>query len=432
MRLKYRHPGLEILMELGSAYLVLAAVFGFLMAWGIGANDVSNAMGTSVGSGAISLKQAILIATICEFCGAFFAGSEVTSTIQQGIVNPTFFVHDPQSLILGMLAALLAAGLWLLVASLFGWPVSTTHTIVGAIVGFGMMQGGTEVIQWLQVLSIVSSWLISPILGGVLGFLLFFSVQRLILNQSNPIHQAKFYSPLYIFITCFVVGALVFPKLSHFGLHLTTSFILLYNLLTSAALSVLGYHFIARLHISENIKETESPFIQVEKIFSILMVFTACAMAFAHGSNDVANAIGPVASIASLVDNSGINQQVAQIPTWVLLLGALGILVGLATYGHKVIATVGSGITQLTPSRGFCATLAAASTVVLASSTGLPISTTHTLVGAILGIGLARGMQALNLRVIGKIFMSWVITLPVGAGLAIALYYGLDFCFSLL
>ncbi|RTQ98553.1 inorganic phosphate transporter [Halomonas nitroreducens] len=414
---------MSIIAQYGDIFIILACAFGFFMAWGVGANDVANAMGTSVGSKAITIKQAILIAVIFEFLGAWLAGGEVTQTIRKGIIDPALLQDDPQLLVYGMLASLLAAATWLLIASMRGWPVSTTHSIVGAIVGFAMAGLGLEAVGWTKVGQIAASWVVSPLMSGSIAFMLFKSVQHLIFEDRDPFAAAKRYVPMYVFLVGFIVAMVTLTKgLKHVGLHLGFGESLLYAVLIGLGVMLLG-GFLER-RVSRNRSEEDTfGFGGVERVFGVLMLFTACAMAFAHGSNDVANAVGPLAAVISVVYSNGSVGGEALVPWWVLVLGGGGIVVGLVTYGHKVIATVGTGITELTPSRGFAATLAAATTVVLASGTGLPISTTHTLVGAVLGVGLARGMAALNLRVIGTIVMSWLITLPAGAGLAIMFFF---------
>lgn len=404
-------------MDGWSIYLILACIFGFLMAWGVGANDVANAMGTSVGSKALTIRQAIIIATCFEFVGAFFAGGEVTETIRKGLIDVDANEIEANLLILGMLASLLAAATWLIVASRFGWPVSTSHTIVGAIVGFGAFNLGVHLIDWGTMAHIAVSWVISPLLGGVLAYLLFVSVQRLILNQPNPFEAAKRIVPYYMFLVGLVVASLTFVcGIDHLGMDLPNYIAWLAAIAFGVVVVIFGKFFINRVKDKPG-KNPSFHYASVERVFSVLMLFTACAMAFAHGSNDVANAIGPLAAIEQLVNEGTITS--SPTPVWILLLGSVGIVVGLVMYGHKVIATVGSGITQLTPTRGFAATFAAATTVVMASGTGLPISTTHTLVGAVLGVGLAKGMNALNLNIIRTIFMSWIVTLPAGALLSI-------------
>lgn len=390
------------------------------MAWGIGANDVSNAMGTSVGSGALTIRQAILIAAIFEFLGSLLAGSEVTSTIRKDIIDPAMF-SDYGLFMLGMLASLLAAGVWLLVASLFGWPVSTTHTIVGAIVGFGAASLGADAIKWEKVISIIGGWVFSPLLGAALSYILFISAQNLIFNKKEPILAAKKVVPIYILLASFIIYMIIASKLHLLGINLSSLLKFLIAITLSIITALAGKLIVSKLHLDPK-DDVKSHFTNVEKIFAVLMIFTACTMAFAHGSNDVANAIGPVAAIIDIL-SVGYIPETSAVPIWVLLMGGAGIVCGLAMYGHKVIATIGNKITQLTPSRGFAATLSAATTVVLASSTGLPISTTHTLVGGVLGVGLARGMHALNINVVKNIFISWIVTLPAGAILAIVFYH---------
>jgi len=410
-------------MEHAILLLILAALFGLFMAWGIGANDVANAMATSVGSRALTLKQAVIVAAIFEFAGAFLAGGEVTSTIRKSIIDASLLSGTPETFVYGMLAALLAAGCWLLIATRYGLPVSTTHSIVGAIVGFAVVVIGVESVHWGKVGSIVMSWVASPVLAGTISFFLFRNVQRLILNTEDPFKYAQRYVPFYIFLTGFIISLVtVFKGLKHVGLEISKLDCYIFAVIIGLIAATIGKILISRIKRHPG-NETSFHFHNVEKIFGILMIFTACAMAFAHGSNDVANAIGPVAAVVSIVNSDGMIGQESPVPPWVLLLGAVGIVIGLIMYGHKVIATVGKNITELTPSRGFCSELAASATVVLASGIGIPISTTHTLVGAVLGVGFARGISALNLRVIGSIFMSWIITLPAGALMAIFFYY---------
>ena len=409
-------------MEFSLWYLGLAAVFGLFMAWGIGANDVANAMATSVGSKALTIKQAILVAAVFEFAGAFLAGGQVTSTIRKGIIDASAVESNPELLIFGMLAALLAAAVWLLVASRKGWPVSTTHSIVGAIVGFSVVGIGVDAVYWSKVGAIAASWVVSPMLSGFLAFFIFMSVQKLILSTKDPLGNARKYVPMYIFAVGFILALVTMLKgLKHIGLDLSYFQSFMVAIGSGLATMSIGIFAIRRIKIDPDM-DTDFRFTNVERIFGVLMVFTACGMAFAHGSNDVANAVGPVAAIVSIV-KTGVVAQKSSLATWILLLGAVGIVLGLATYGWRVIRTVGKNITELTPSRGFAAELAAASTVVIASATGLPISTTHTLVGAVLGVGIARGIGALNLRVVRNIMLSWIITLPAGGILAIIFFF---------
>lgn len=417
-------------MEFEFYYIAMACIFGLFMAWGIGANDVANAMGTSVGSGAITIKQAVIIAAIFEFAGAFLAGGQVTKTIRKGIVDAQLLSGTPELLVFGMLAALLAAGIWLLVASRHGWPVSTTHSIVGAIVGFAAVGIGMDAVKWGKVGSIVMSWVVSPAIAGVISYWLFRSVQKFILNTNDPLGNAKRYVPVYIFLAGFIIALVtMFKGLKHVGLDLTTGESYSIAVLVGLIIMAFGIFAIRRLDIDPN-ADREFHFANVEKVFAVLMVVTACGMAFAHGSNDVANAIGPVAAIISVVESGGQIGQKSILPVWVLLLGGGGIVAGLLMYGRRVIATVGKHITDLTPSRGFACELSAATTVVLASGTGLPISTTHTLVGAVLGVGLARGIGALNMNVVRTIFLSWIVTLPAGAIMSILFFFTLKGMFG--
>ncbi|MGA1562488.1 MAG: inorganic phosphate transporter [Gammaproteobacteria bacterium] len=410
-------------MEFATVYLVLVALFGLFMAWGVGANDVANAMGTSVGSGVLTVRQAVIVAAIFEFAGAYLAGGSVTETIRKGIVDTGLLTNTPELLIFGMLAALLAAAIWLLIASHFGWPVSTTHSIVGAIVGFAAVGIGIEAVKWGKVSSIVMSWVVSPLLAGLIAYALFRSVQRLVLDTEKPFENAKRYVPMYMFFAGFIMTLVTLLKgLKHIGLHLTTGQSYLIAVGVGLVVAVIGAVIIRRMQIDPE-ADRNFHYANVERVFGVLMVVTACSMAFAHGSNDVANAIGPVAAVVSVIDHDGVIGQKSELSSWILLLGAGGIVFGLLTYGHRVMATIGKKITELTPSRGFACELSAATTVVLASGTGLPISTTHTLVGAVLGVGFARGIAALNLRMIRTIFMSWIVTLPAGAFFAILFFF---------
>ena len=411
-------------MEAQYIYIGLAAAFGLFMAWGIGANDVANAMATSVGSKALTIKQAIIVAAIFEFVGAVLAGGEVTATIRKGIVDTDLLMamdDGAKLLIYGMLAALLAAGTWLLVASRNGWPVSTTHSIVGAIVGFAAVGIGVDAVQWGQVGTIVMSWVISPLTAGIIAYLIYMSVQRLILHQEDPLEKAKRYVPVYIFLAAFTITLVTILKgLKHVGLELSLRDSYLLATAIAVAIALGGAAFISRIKPDPKLDKSQH-FYTVERVFAVLMVITACGMAFAHGSNDVANAIGPLAAVISVATTGSIAAK-SSLPLWVLVIGGGGIVIGLATFGRHVIATVGKKITQLTPSRGFAAELAAATTIVIASGTGMPVSTTHTLVGAVLGVGMARGIDAIDLRVVARIFVSWVVTIPAGAFLAIVFF----------
>ncbi len=400
-------------MEFATVFIALAVIFGLYMTWGVGANDVANAMGTSVGSGAITVKKAILIAAVFEFTGAVVAGGHVTGTIRKGIINADF-VPSPEILILGMLSALLAAGLWLMVASWFGWPVSTTHTIVGALIGFGIVGLGMEAVQWGKVGSIVASWLVSPMLGASFAFVLALSVRKLILDNDSPLAAAKRWGPVYVFFMGVLIALVtIFKGLKHLNLELTTVQSFVVAFVVGIVIALFGRSLIQRVKVDPT-ADRKFHYASVEKVFAPLCVFTACSMAFAHGSNDVANGIGPLAAVVSIAQTGEVAQKAA-LPIWILLLGGAGIVIGLSTMGYRVMKTIGKRITELTPSRGFCAELAAAATVVIASRLGLPVSTTHIIVGSVMGVGLARGIAAIDLRVILGIVTSWIVTLPIGA-----------------
>ena len=421
---------MDIIAVYGTAFIVLAMIFGTYMCWGIGANDVANAMGTSVGSGAITVMQAIIIAAVFEFSGAFLAGGHVTATIRKGIIDPGPIVDNPELLVYGMLAALLAAGIWLMVASTKGWPVSTTHSIVGAIVGFTMAGIGVDAVQWGKIGQIVASWVVSPVLGGAVAFMLMLSIRKLILNTDQPFANAKKWGPVYVFLVGFIISLVtMFKGLKHLNLEMSVGMSFVSAIIIGLIIAAIGWMLINRVKVDAD-ADLDFHFASVEKVFTPMMLFTACAMAFAHGSNDVANGIGPLAAVVSIVQSGGEVAQKAALPIWVLLLGGAAIVVGLATMGYRVMKTIGTKITELTPSRGYCATLAAATVVVVASRTGLPVSTTHIAVGAVIGVGLARGVGAIDLRVIGGIVLSWIITLPIGGVLAAFFFFTLKGIFG--
>jgi len=421
---------MEIIASYGTVMVVMAVIFGLYMTWGIGANDLANAMGTSVGAGAVTIKQAIAIAIFFEFAGAVLAGGHVTSTIRKEIIVPTGIANNPEILVYGMLASLLAAAFWLMIASAKGWPVSTTHSIVGALIGFAVVGIGPDAVQWSKVGSIVASWVISPAIGGVISFLLVMSTRKLIFDTDQPLRNAKKYAPMYIFLVGFIISLVtLFKGLTHLKIELSSGQSFLIAVIIGLLTASLGWYFVR--NIKEDIsRNRDFHFASVEKVFTPMMLFTACSMAFAHGSNDVANGIGPLAAVVSIVNSGGEVAQKSDLPLWILLLGGGGIVLGLLTLGYKVMLTVGKKITELTPSRGFCAELAAATTVVLASRTGLPVSTTHILVGAVLGVGLARGVGALDLRVVGNIIVSWLITLPAGAIMSMLFFFTLKGIFG--
>ena len=468
-------------MEPTTVLMGLILVAGFYMAWNIGANDVANAMGTSVGSRSLTLRQAVIVAAVLEFAGAFFVGSHVTETVRSGIIDSTIFASDGNGAMIyvyAMLAALLAAGVWLQVATFFGWPVSTTHSIVGAIIGVGAAYGGMGAVHWDKVGEIVASWVISPLLAAAISYILFRIVLNRIFHRRNPVEAAKRLAPILVFAVFFILTlAMLFKGLKNLNLHLTLLLSLAIAVAIGAIAGVISLAFIARVqadeqslaafegeyiargldkarmhlrrvrastdgdsrtHVQQVLQQVESlfkdvkqssgrrtassPYYQVERIFVYLQILSACFVAFAHGANDVANAIGPLSGAVQAL-RSGVMALEAEVPMWALGLGGVGIVIGLATWGWRVMETIGKRITELTPSRGFCAEFAAATTIVVASKLGWPISTTHTLVGAVLGVGIARGIGALNLNTIRDILISWVVTIPVGAGLAILFFY---------
>ncbi|GAB3672404.1 inorganic phosphate transporter [Salinisphaera aquimarina] len=413
---------MSIIAQHADVFLILACIFGFFMAWGIGANDVANAMGTSVGSGAITIWQAVIIAGIFEFLGAWLAGGQVTQTISKGLIHPELFAAQPELLVIGMLSALLGAGVFLMVASLRGMPVSTGQSIIGGILGFALVSLGSDPVNWGAIGKIVLSWIVSPIIAGVIAFLLFESIRRLIFNHPNPAEGARRYVPFYVFLAALVIGLVTLIKgLSHIGLDLSTGTSVLIAIVLGLVAAGIAALLLRRIDLSPEARLTDR-YRNVERVFGYAQIFTAATMAFAHGSNDVANAIGPVAAVVNVISHPDQIGTESQLAGWVLVLGGAGIVVGLATYGHRVIRTIGAGITELTPTRGFSAELSAASTVVLATWFGIPVSTTQTLVGAVLGVGMARGLRALNLNVLGGVFAGWLLTLP-GAALFTAVFY---------
>jgi inorganic phosphate transporter, PiT family len=402
--------------------LVLAGVFGLYMAWNIGANDVANAMGTSVGSHALTIKQAIVVAAIFEFAGAALVGGHVTDTIRQGITDTSLYEAAPHELAVGMLAALLAAALWLQLASWKGLPVSTTHSIVGGVVGFSIASRGFASVEWGKVGSIVASWFISPLFGGLLAFLTFTVIRRCILDAQDPLARTRRVAPLLIFTVGVVLTLTLFFKgLKNLNLHLSVAQTVGLSLGGGLFMALVAAFFMRGIGRGERLDHVSANR-RVERVFAWLQIVTACFMAFAHGSNDVANAVGPVAGVLAVVQTGTVAGK-AMVPSWVLAAGGLGIVVGLATWGARVIETVGKKITEITPTRGFSAEFGAAATVLIGSRLGLPLSTTHVLVGAVIGVGFARGIAALNMRVLRDVVSSWVITVPLTGLVAAGLYW---------
>ncbi len=427
-----------------TVFLIIAIIAGLYMAWNIGANDVANAMGTPVGSGAITLRKAVILAGIFEFLGAFFVGSNVAETLGKGIVpmkafqettevapadkTPSLEAPPPekkvttspaaQKLAIGMLAALIAAGVWLNVATFFGQPVSTTHAIVGAVMGFAAVSVGPQWIEWGQMSTIAASWVLSPLIGGFIAFVVYKCIRRFVLMSHHPVIAARETVPLALGAVTFILSLSCLYKGLHLNLDAWHSIPIAAGIAISAAVVV-------RVVLNNKVKNSRirraETYNVVEKWFSRIQILTGAYMAFAHGANDVANAIGPLA--VAVKGFSGSVADTKGIPVWLLALGGGGIVIGLATYGYKVIRAIGEKITEITPTRGFSAEFGTATTVLVCSKMGLPISTTFVLVGAVMGVGLARGFAAIDLKVIRRIFTSWLITIPISAFLAAVFYW---------
>lgn len=409
-------------------------LFGFYMAWNIGANDVANAMGTSVGSGALSLRQAVLTAAVLEFSGAFLMGTHVTSTMQKGILVANVFQGKDTLLFAGLLGSLAAAGTWLQVASSYGWPVSTTHCIVGSMVGFGLVYGGPGAVFWSSLARVISSWVISPFIGALVSFLVYKFIRRYVYSAPNPGQAAAAAAPIAVLVGVTGISFAVFPLGKSLPLALAKA------LACGVAGAVLVYRIIHRQlghllvkSMSSEAEQTEGTIQQknigflsdiagptgtqleiVYGVFGYMQVLSACFMAFAHGGNDVSNAIGPLAGALSILHGCASGPEIV-IPNDVLAWGGFGIVAGLTMWGYSVIATIGKKITELTPTRGFAAEFAAASVVLFASKLGLPISATHTLVGAVMGVGFARGLNRVRAETVREIVASWAVTIPAGA-----------------
>ena len=401
-------------MDLDTFLFSFAVIACIYMACNIGANDVANAMGTSVGSKSLTFKQAILIAAVAEFAGAFFVGGHVSDTIRKGMLDTSFFADVPYQLVYGMISALLAAAIWLHIASYLGWPVSTTHSIIGGVLGFGVIAGGIDIVNWSKVGNVVLSWVVSPVMGGLFAYLVFQYINKTIFSKRRPLAHAKELLPFIVAIVLFILSIAIFYKgLKNLHLHFTFPDVLFFALVAG----IVGF-FISKILVrfipDDDSKDFAHQFSTTENLFKYLQVVTAFYIAFAHGSNDVANAVGPLAAVVSILQSGAVEMKV-EMPTWILGLGGGFIVLGLMVWGYRVMATVGESITDITPSRGFCATFGAASVVLICSKMGLPISTTHTLVGSVIGVGLARGLPTLNLGIIKMIFISWVTTIPFTA-----------------
>ena len=401
-------------MDLDTFLLSFAVIACIYMACNIGANDVANAMGTSVGSKALTFKQAILIAAVAEFLGAFLVGGEVSDTIRKGMLDPTVFEAVPYHLVYGMISALLAAALWLHIASYLGWPVSTTHSIVGGVVGFGVIAGGMDVINWGKVGQVVLSWVVSPVMGGLVAFLVFTFISKTVFSKRNPLIYAKNLLPYMVFFVFVILAnAMVYKGLKNLHMDLSFSRALVISLIVGALAFTITKFLATKIPYNSS-WDLQKQFHETENVFKYLQILTAFYVAFAHGSNDVANAVGPLAAVVAILKDGHVHMKVVM-PPWILGLGGGCIVLGLLVWGAKVMATIGEKITELTPSRGFAATFGAATVVLICSKMGLPISTTHTLVGSVIGVGLARGLPTLNLDIIKMIGISWISTIPFTA-----------------
>ena len=397
--------------------IAASVVVGLYMAWSIGANDVANSMGTSVASGALTLRQAIFLAGICNFIGAVFVGTHVTNTVRKGVLDVSNFTHDPNLLIYGMLAVLLGASIWVTTATYKGLPVSTTHSIIGAVIGFGIVETGFHGIRWPIVGAIVFSWLISPFGGALISFTVFKIIRKTIFNAPCPVEAVKKIGPFFIGLVFTILSlAIIFKGLKHLHLDLPFPKAFLISLGVGLMFGLLGYLFL-RNHPVKQGEEYE----QVEGLANPLQILSAAYEAFAHGANDVANAIGPVAAIYAILQTHQVDMQVS-VPTWILAIGGLGIVLGISTWGYRVMETVGKKITEITPTRGFSAEFGTATTVLIFSKLGMPVSTTHACIGNVIGVGCARGLTALNFAVIGRIILMWIVSLPAAAILTIIFF----------
>jgi PiT family inorganic phosphate transporter len=410
-------------MSADSIVLAAATLVGLYMAANIGANDLANAMGTSVGSGALTLRRAVIISIVANLLGAVLAGGHVTNTISKGMINPDLLAATPDKLMLGMFAALLASGIWVHLATVFGMPVSTTHSIVGAVVGFGILTVGIGAISWGKIITIAISWVVSPVSGAIIAGGIYYLIRERILRADAPESVALRWAPFLIGVVLVtIILSFIFKGLKNLHLDLGFGLALLIAIPCGATGGLVGTVWLkallGRRKLREDIQDDISP---LQAFFAYLQVVTACYVAFAHGANDVANAIGPLAAIFSVVKTKSVAMQV-EVSIWMLAIGGIAVGGGLLAFGGKVMETVGGKITELTPVRGFCAQFGAATTILVCSRLGLPVSTTHVLVGAVVGVGFMRGMGFLDMRLLRNIGSSWVITLPFTAVLAMIIY----------
>ncbi len=413
--------------------IAFAAALGLYMAWNIGANDVANSMADAVGSGALSIRNAVIAAGICEFAGAVLVGAQVTNTVRKGIVDPSVLAtlpgmtpHDAAViLVIGMSAALISAAFWLNMSTVVGMPVSTTHSIVGAVAGFGLVAAGWGAVNWVKMGQIVASWFISPFAGGLLSYLIFIYISKAILGQEKPSQAAIKHMPVIVFMmTLVVMLATIYKGLKHVIGDiewLSGSNSIWLSIAISIFASIISYILVKRKLQDKGEEKIGDQLEAVERVFVPLVIISSCSVAFAHGANDVANSVGPLAAIVNILKTGAIDMKVP-VPLWILSLGGAGIVLGLATYGYRVMMTVGTKITEITPSRGVAADIAASATVLVCTRLALPVSTTHTLVGAILGIGMARGLGGINKKIVGSIFGSWLFTVPAAAVMSAILF----------
>lgn len=410
-------------MNIDIVVLSIAALVGLYMAANIGANDLANAMGTSVGSGALTLKQAVLVSIIANILGATLAGGHVTSTISKGIIDPGLLVDEPNRFMLGMFAALIAASVWVHLATYFGLPVSTTHAIVGAVVGFGIISVGAGAVSWGKIIAIAVSWIISPAAGAVVAGGIFYFAEKKIMSVRDPHAAAVHYTPALIFVVVLVlILSFIFKGLKNLHLEIGFFHTLLLAIPCAVLAGLVGRKWVHwQVHLKCEVGPNPQGYSPVDCVFAQLQILTACYIAFAHGANDVANAIGPLAAIFSVVKTKSVALQV-EVPFWMLFMGGLAVGGGLFAFGTRVMETIGKNITEITPIRGFCAQFGAATTILISSRLGLPVSTTHVLVGSVVGVGLMRGMGTLDLRILKNIGLSWVVTLPFTIVLAMVLY----------
>ena len=413
-------------MDLTTPVLIIGGstvAIAFYVAWSIGANDLANSMGTSVGSKALSIRKAILVAGVFEFLGAALVGIHVTKTLRYGIVDPysPVFTADPYLYVYGMLAALLAAAIWISISTYFSLPVSTTQSIVGALVGFGVVAASASSVSWGKIIEIGESWVLSPLIGALLAFFVFFIIKKAIFDAEKPLKSTKKVVPVFAFTLISVILFSIFKSIEDTNLPSIPFFPALgITLIVGIFAAVISYLLVHRYR-PKKIETEHEEYKSIEHIFIYLQLITACYVAFAHGSNDVANAIGPLAAVVEILQSGTIGSGTG-VPVWLIILGGIGIVIGLGTWGHKVIYTIGRRITEITPTRGFSAEFSTALVVLMCSRMGLPISTSQVLVGSVIGVGFAKGIVAVDLKVIKTIVISWVITVPVSAVTAAGIF----------